>query len=197
MLDYRLAQILSRYDGHKDGDNIRIKCPVHDGSDPNCAVWIDDKDKIAAHCHSHGCAVTKYLWDEFDPPPAVRRGPVSQEQKKNAKWLPDADAETFDAPRVFKHKGSDELTYTKHWVYLDADARPMNLCVVRYDHPTENKKATIPYVWARLDDGREMWLARGPNKPVWYGMNTLSFSDTVIVVRMNSASAVERFPNDC
>jgi hypothetical protein len=182
-MDYRLSEILGRYSGDVDGDKIRIPCPVHNGKDKNCAVWIDDHDKIAAHCHSHGCAVTQFLWKEFDP--SIKRGRVSAALKKTARWLKSESADVFHPPKTWKG-----LIYKKHWVYFNADRIPINLAVVRYEDPTNPaKKATPPFMFARLDDGRSMWINKGPSEPVWYGLHTLSYSDTVVVVEGEKCAA--------
>lgn len=179
-MDYRLSAILSRYGGEKDGDGLRIPCPVHHGENNNCAVWIDDKDKIGAVCHSQGCAVTEYLWKEFDAGP--KRGPVSKEQKEKAVWLPNSQADVFNAPRQFKDKRGNLYSYTSQYQYFSADGVPINLVVVRFDDQATGAKNTIPYIWVQLDDGRKLWIARAPHEPQWYGLQTLAPRDTILIV---------------
>lgn len=178
-MDYRLADILSRYGGEKDGENLRIPCPVHHGKDNNCAVWIDDKDTIAAHCHSHGCAVTKLLQDEHDP--RVKRGPISKDDRKRATWLKSSQAPTFEPPRTFRDK-----QYTRQWMYTDSDGIPTNFIVVRYDG--HDDKVTIPFIFARLPDGREEWIARAPTSPQWYNPRAIR-EDIVVIVEGEKAAS--------
>lgn len=180
-MDYRLSEILTRYGGSKDGAGLRIPCPIHHGKDNNCAVWIDDHDKIAATCHSHGCDVTKFLWEAHDPPP--KRGPISKELKAQAVWLPDEPGDLFEPPRVFKQGGaSKSYSYTSQYQYTNIEGGTINLVVVRYDNPMEKgDKVTIPFIYARLPDGRSTWISRGPQGPQWYGLHTVPRHNKILV----------------
>jgi hypothetical protein len=183
-MDYRLQQIKDKYKGSNDGhEKIRISCPDHPNNNPtNCSVELNEKDQIVACCHSEGCDVTRTLRAEFDP--QVKRGKVSGDDKKKAVWLKETAAEPFLAPQRWGGRAQDEepLQYTSQFSYRNRDNNYINLIVVRYDHPKLNKKATIPFIFARLPDGREMWISRGPHEPTWFGSETLSWSDTVVIV---------------
>ena len=50
-IDYLAALTQSRI----SSGYLRIPCPVHGGTNPNLALWVND-DGIAARCHSAGCS---------------------------------------------------------------------------------------------------------------------------------------------
>lgn len=187
-MDYRLNEVLSQFGGEQEGNQIRIPCPVHHGKDNNCAVWIDDRNNVAAHCHSHGCAVNDFLYDNVDCLKKKKRGPISKEDKNNAIWLKDEEAEIFEPPREWPTR-TKEYRYTKQWWYTSPDGVPINFVVVRYDHPTKNKKQTIPFIYARLTDGRKQWIAKGPKQPQWYNLHRIEAAETVVFVEGEKCAA--------
>jgi hypothetical protein len=195
-MDYRLSAILSKYGGITEGDALRIPCPVHHGKDNNCAVWIDDNDKLGANCFSHGCDATEYLWQEFQP--AIKRGKVSKDLKDSARWLKDDPADVFEPMRQFKPHGQKKTyDYTSQFLYTNRDGAPINLVVVRYDNKMEaGDKVTIPYIWAQLADGRKMWIARGPNEPVWYNQRALTKDNIIIVEGEKTCNALQAMVGD-
>lgn len=187
-MDYRLNEILSQFGGVKEGDQLRIPCPVHHGKDNNCAVWIDDKQHVAAHCHSHGCAVGEFLYDNVPCLKKVARGRITKEDKDKARWLRDEEADAFEPPRAWPPR-QKEMAYSRQWWYTTPDGVPINFAVVRYDHPTQKKKATIPFIYGQIPDGRKLWVAKGPSKPQWYNLHTIAPAHTVIFVEGEKCAA--------
>ena len=162
----RLAAIASHYGVLVTRRGIRIPCPAHKGSDPNCAVWVAEKGYVRAYCHSEKCAfrdLAAGILAGTGVSIYPSSGPPGRRPNKN-----------FETARYFHPDGKPRISYRKDYPF----DFPPGPCTYRasgvkvdcgrtepHKHPWTNKGATYagvhPKLWGEAMEGSSLVLAEG------------------------------------
>ena len=152
----RLQTIASHYGVMVTRRGIRIPCPVHQGRDPNLALWVAEKGYVRAYCHSEKCAF-RDLAAAIGVVTGVNLYPASGSPNKRP-------LKDFEVCRYFHPDGKQRISYRKDYP-RDFPAGP---CTYRHKgkvecgstephkHPWVNSGAKYlgvhPFVWG-VDNG--------------------------------------------